>query len=191
MASAIPIVLIAFSLLITQEWNWLLGSLNAKSISLKFPNHPLSFFSSSPSPFPFLKKEEEEKVDGTTPSVLLDLLLISLLLFSFHILFILERNGEMRRRNRFDSSLILLLFPLLFFLWRTGDEGKSAFRLFSFLTSPFWKWRGSSDCFCLIFSHLFLLGKEIIFSLFSSLLPPSSGMGKGIEREGKPVLFPF
>ena len=42
-----------------------------------------------------------------------------------------------------ETALILLLFPLLFFLWRTGDEGKSAFRLFSFLTSPFKKWRGS------------------------------------------------
>ena len=51
-----------------------------------------------------------------------------------------------------ETALILLLFPLLFFLWRTGDEGKSAFRLFSFLTSPFWKWRESLIA-SFLFSH--------------------------------------
>ena len=57
---------------------------------------------------------------------------------------------------------------------------------FSFL-----KMEGITDCFFLIFSCLFLSGKELIFSLFSSLVLPSSGMGKGIERAAKPILLPF
>ena len=54
-------------------------------------------------------------------------------------------------------SLILLLFPLLFFLWRTGDEGKSAFRLFSSPSPTFQKMKGISHYFFFTFSCLFLL----------------------------------
>ena len=126
-------------------------------------------------------------MDGTTPSVLLDLLLISLLLFSFHILFILERNGEMRRRNRFDSSFI----PSSLLFMKNWRRRKKRIPPLFFPNFSFLKMEGITDCFFLIFSRLFLSEKQLIFSLFSSLVLPSSGNEKGIERAAKTDIASF
>ena len=74
----------------------------------------------------------------------------------------------------------LLLFFLISSLY--------PFYLFPLLSSSFFfphfsflKMEGITDCFFLIFSCLFLSGKELIFSLFSSLVLPSSRN----EKEGR------